>query len=107
MGQEMSAAQQLVPYCPECEQPAGGVHKRACTRAIAFVDMVNHPPHYNAHPSEIECIEITRHLTFDVGNAFKHVYRCEVKNGREDLEKRSGISMTRSDTPTRSCWPRT
>lgn len=51
------------------------------------VDMVNHPPHYSSHPSGVECIEITRHLTFDYGNAFKYVFRAEFKNGREDYDK--------------------
>lgn len=50
-------------------------------------DLVNHPPHYTAHPSGVECIEITRNLTFNVGNAVKYVWRAEAKNGRQDLEK--------------------
>jgi hypothetical protein len=49
--------------------------------------MVNHPPHYSAHPSGIECIVITREMTFDVGNAVKYIYRCDAKNGRQDIEK--------------------
>ena len=51
------------------------------------LDMVNHPPHYNGHPSGIECIEVTEHLPFNLGNAFKYVFRHRAKNGREDLEK--------------------
>lgn len=52
-----------------------------------MTDMVNHPPHYSAHPSGIECIEITRDMTFDAGNAVKYVYRADHKNGRQDIEK--------------------
>jgi len=52
-----------------------------------MTDMVNLPPHYRGHASGIECIDVTRHLTFDVGNAVKYVWRAEAKNGREDLEK--------------------
>lgn len=50
-------------------------------------DMVNHPPHYNGHPSGVECIEVTELLPFNLGNAFKYVFRHRAKNGREDLEK--------------------
>lgn len=32
-------------------------------------DPVNHPPHYTAHPSGVECITITKHMNFNVGNA--------------------------------------
>ena len=41
-----------------------------------MADMVNHPPHYKGHPSGIECIEITEHMGFNLGNA-----------AIEDLEK--------------------
>lgn len=51
------------------------------------IDMVNHPPHYTSHPSGIECIEIARHLTGDWFNAFKYVFRADLKNGRQDIEK--------------------
>lgn len=51
------------------------------------VDMVNHPPHYSSHPSGIECIDITREMTFDAGNAVKYIFRADLKNGRQDVEK--------------------
>jgi hypothetical protein len=50
-------------------------------------DDVNKPKHYNSHPSGVECIELTRHMTFDPGNSFKYVFRTELKNGKQDLEK--------------------
>lgn len=50
-------------------------------------DMVNHPPHYKNHPSGIECIEITRHMEFNIGNAIKYLWRYKDKNGVEDLKK--------------------
>lgn len=50
-------------------------------------DPVNHPKHYTSHPSGIECIEITRHMSFNVGNAFKYLWRADLKNGMEDLKK--------------------
>jgi hypothetical protein len=36
-------------------------------------DKVNHPKHYTNHPSGIECIEITQHHDFCVGNAIKYL----------------------------------
>lgn len=53
-----------------------------------IVDMVNHPPHYTSHPSGVECIQITRHMGFNTGNAFKYIWRADLKNDAiEDLEK--------------------
>lgn len=42
-------------------------------------DSVNHPPHYNAHPSGIECITITEHMNFNIGNAIKYLWRAGLK----------------------------
>ena len=51
-------------------------------------DMVNHPAHYLAHPSGIECIDITEHMGFNLGSALKYIWRCDLKNDAiEDLEK--------------------
>lgn len=56
-------------------------------------DPVNHPPHYNSHPSGIECIEITEHYNFCVGNAIKYLWRAGLKGDgdsakhAEDLRK--------------------
>lgn len=53
-----------------------------------ITDNVNHPPHYTKHPSGIECIQITEHMTFNLGNAVKYIWRSNHKqNTREDLEK--------------------
>jgi hypothetical protein len=57
-------------------------------------DNVNHPPHYNNSPAtcecgrRIECIDVTRHYSFNIGNAIKYLWRCDLK-GRavEDLKK--------------------
>jgi len=50
--------------------------------------MVNHPNHYCAHPSGIECIEVTRHYNFNVGNAIKYLWRAGLKDDAvQDLEK--------------------
>lgn len=51
-------------------------------------DAVNHPPHYTRHPSGIECIQITEHMGFNLGNAVKYIWRCDLKRDAiEDLEK--------------------
>jgi len=52
-----------------------------------MTDMVNHPPHYTAHPSGVECIQITEHMNFCLGNALKYIWRADLKGGVEDLEK--------------------
>ena len=52
------------------------------------VDVVNHPPHYTTHPSGIECIQITEHMGFNLGNAIKYIWRADLKgNSIEDLKK--------------------
>lgn len=54
------------------------------------MDLVNHPPHYTSHPSGVECIEITRHMTFNLGNAMAYLWRNGLKDGapaEQDLEK--------------------
>lgn len=50
-------------------------------------DAVNHPKHYTNHPSGVECIQITRHMGFNLGNAIKYIWRADLKNGLEDLKK--------------------
>jgi hypothetical protein len=54
----------------------------------AAIDMVNHPPHYNDHPSGVECIEITEHMNFCLGNAVKYIWRAGLKFEQvDDLKK--------------------
>lgn len=51
-------------------------------------DLVNNPPHYTAHPSGVECIQITEHMNFCIGNAVKYLWRAGLKGDAiEDLEK--------------------
>jgi hypothetical protein len=53
-------------------------------------DPVNHPSHYTSDPSGVECIQITRHRNFNIGNAIKYLWRCGLKDQAtkvEDLEK--------------------
>lgn len=59
--------------------------------SLPFIDdEVNHPSHYTTHPSGIECITITRHHDFAIGNAIKYLWRAGLKdsdNEIQDLEK--------------------
>jgi len=51
-------------------------------------DPVNNPEHYTQHPSGIECITITEHMIFNLGNAIKYIWRSEYKGNKiEDLKK--------------------
>jgi hypothetical protein len=45
-------------------------------------DLVNHPNR------SIECIQITEHMGFNLGNAVKYIWRADLKHGaEEDLKK--------------------
>jgi len=51
-------------------------------------DPVNHPAHYTSHPSGVECIQVTQHMNFCVGNAMKYLWRAGNKGDYiEDLRK--------------------
>lgn len=56
-------------------------------------DNVDHPKHYNSSPAicecgrRIECIDVTRHMNFNIGNAVKYLWRYLDKGGLEDLKK--------------------
>ena len=53
-----------------------------------MTDPVNHPAHYTQHPSGVECIQITEHMNFCVGNAMKYLWRAGLKfDDIEDLKK--------------------
>lgn len=50
-------------------------------------EKVNHPVHYNDHPSGVETIDIIEHMVFNLGNAFKYIVRHPLKGGHTDLNK--------------------
>lgn len=81
----------LVETDAACEEETNTCRKgspeeaaQTASRPVAKPDNVN-PGHYKnrAH----ECIEFTQYLNFNLGNAFKYIWRHREKNGREDLEK--------------------
>jgi phage FluMu protein Com len=78
-------------YCPQCRKVFNADYMKELN---STTDYVNHPPHYNSSKAEcpecerrIECIDITRHMNFNIGNAFKYLWRFEHKGGKEDLQK--------------------
>ncbi len=51
-------------------------------------DAVDHPDHYNRHPSGVECIDVVEHMGFNLGNAIKYIWRADLKtDADEDLRK--------------------
>lgn len=51
-------------------------------------EAVNHPEHYNEHPSGVECIQVVEHMNFNLGNAVKYIWRASLKGKLiEDLKK--------------------
>ena len=71
--------------------------KKEAERAIeeSKEDMVNHPPHYTQ--GKIECIEVIKYINdklhtegyegYCLGNFIKYIWRCNLKNGWEDIDK--------------------
>lgn len=58
-------------------------------------DNINNPTHYtslNARckmcKTKIECIDVVHNMSFNLGNAVKYIWRCDLKeNAIEDLKK--------------------
>ncbi|AIW03038.1 hypothetical protein MURUCUTUMBU_52 [Mycobacterium phage Murucutumbu] len=89
-----------VPIGPSNEAAAG---ENATTSADGLAgevgeqtgDAVAHPSHYTSSPAKckacghpIECIDVTQHMGFCLGNATKYVWRCDLKHDAiEDLRK--------------------
>ena len=58
-------------------------------------DVVNHPRHYTQ--GEIECIDAIKYINkklrmkgfegYCLGNFIKYIWRCNLKNGWEDIDK--------------------
>lgn len=55
---------------------------------MSMDEIINNPKHYTSHPSGIECITITEHMGFCLGNVVKYVWRADLKaDAIEDLKK--------------------
>lgn len=80
------------PWCSQCDAMADAKkhteQKLAAMSAKLDDAAVNHPSHYTKHPSGVECITVTEHMNFNVGNAIKYLWRAGSKNNLiEDLKK--------------------
>ena len=74
------------PLYPESSEKAVD----GATTGITETSAVNHPLHYNQDPSGVECIQIVRHRNYNIGSAFKYLWRHGLKDADaeiEDLEK--------------------
>jgi hypothetical protein len=49
-------------------------------------DPVNNPAHYTSDPSGVECIQITQHRNFTIGNAIKYLWRAGLKDGNSNVQ---------------------
>lgn len=82
-------------YDSDCELKFDGVCACTADEWAAAVDSMPkkdsiNPSHYKDHPSGIECIQITEHMGFCLGNAMKYIWRADLKHddgGIEDLKK--------------------
>lgn len=77
---------------PECKHkiPADTICSRCWSEDEvnqSKYDAVEHPKHYNSHPSGIEAILIAEHMNFCLGNVLKYIFRADLKGGIEDLKK--------------------
>ena len=56
-----------------------------------MTDNINHPAHYTSHPSGIECIQVTEHMNFCLGNAIKYIWRAGLKSDNPVLDLKKAI----------------
>lgn len=64
--------------------------RKAVFPAEPVREMVNHPKHYNSHPSGVECIDVIETMPFNLGNCVKYLWRAGIKDASthvEDLKK--------------------
>ena len=68
-----------------------------------MTDPVN-PSHYQQHTSGIECIRITEHFGFCVGNAIKYLWRAGLKG--DAIEDRKACWYVDREIERRLAQPR-
>lgn len=85
----VSLADPRMKSCSKCEDNTFAACGEASGIPVPVLeDLVNHPKHYTSHPSGIECIRITEHMNFCLGNAVKYIWRADEKgHDLEDLQK--------------------
>lgn len=76
------------PYFADADRRAAPDAEHGPAIATAQAPDAINPSHYRSDSSGVECITITRHRNFNVGNAIKYLWRCGLKGAPiEDLEK--------------------
>lgn len=83
------AAENVSPFDPSLAVLIRPVLEGIMNDAPRF-DPVDRPEHYNSHPSGVECVQITEHMTCMIGCAIKYLWRNGLKAGAdadEDLRK--------------------
>jgi hypothetical protein len=70
-------------------RPPSAPAETSAGRSASEGDGVDHPAHYTAHPSGIECIQVVEYMTFNLGNAVKYIWRAghKTEDPAEDLRK--------------------
>jgi Protein of unknwon function (DUF3310) len=83
----------IASSCVQCDVESEAIAAKIAEEYVQMspeemFDPVNHPKHYTSHPSGIECIQVTEHMGFNLGNAFKYIWRADLKLAAvEDLKK--------------------
>ena len=65
------------------------------------MDKINHPEHYNQ--GDIECIDVIEllDLNFNLGNALKYIWRCDIKGSKKDDLKKAIWYLERELKPVK------
>lgn len=82
---------QLVDSCEFYPEDVHKIVSNYSKTTCDTTDNVNHPKHYTQHPSGVECIDITRHYCFDIGNAIKYLWRAGLKKDASLNDKQKEI----------------
>lgn len=71
------------------KKPAKKNERKVAPAQVSRQPDPTNPAHYRSHPSGVECITVTEHLGFCLGNAIKYIWRAGERPEREveDLRK--------------------
>jgi len=82
-----------IPINPQIQAIIAEFQKDMETLMNEQSDAVNHPSHYNSLPAVcsecgtlIECIDVVRHMGFNLGNAVKYAWRAGEKDPDTEIE---------------------
>lgn len=67
-------------------------------------DDVNHPRHYTSHPSGVECISITEHMNFNIGNAVKYLWRAGIKGEAKTVGDMGNAKLKHIEDLKKAAW---